>query len=277
LWFPLYPGCHGPQALQKDGFIIMSKTILHKVEGWTPIIDAIAMEHGLVTAAVFGRMWRFCQMSDGICKASLDKIASYLGIDKSTVMRHAKILVDAKFLEDTTPNIKNKPHIYRDTGKAQLVSSTVAHVAERNVSVAERNVSVAECNVSVAESQLKKVIKKQVKDKKTLRANARTRDARLDHPVLIAYNKTMRLHIPIALRDKVIDIVGDDPDRLTRWDTTLITWLGQGYNKTNINGLLDVFQNGLSKTKGALTNTERSLANLQSVIAEREGENNERA
>ena len=33
----------------------MSKTILADVDGWTPLIDSIVQNHGIITAAVFGK------------------------------------------------------------------------------------------------------------------------------------------------------------------------------------------------------------------------------
>ena len=53
----------------------MSKTILTRVDGWTPLITSIIQAHGLITAAVFGRMWRYCQMEDNVCTASQEAIA----------------------------------------------------------------------------------------------------------------------------------------------------------------------------------------------------------
>ena len=52
----------------------MSKTILAHVNGWTPMLDSLVQEFGLVTAAVFGRIWRYCQMPAGICSASMETI-----------------------------------------------------------------------------------------------------------------------------------------------------------------------------------------------------------
>lgn len=98
----------------------MSKTILAQVDGFTPLIDGVVMEVGLVSAAVFGKAWRFCQMSDGVCKAAQDRIANELGISRATVNTHMAILTEAGYLEDTTPNLLGLPHVYRDTGKANL-------------------------------------------------------------------------------------------------------------------------------------------------------------
>jgi DNA-binding Lrp family transcriptional regulator len=98
----------------------MSRTILSNVDGFTPVIDSVVRDTSLTTAVVFGRVWRFCQMKNGVCQASLEKIAEGIGISIPTLMVHIKRLEEGKYLEDTTPNLRNRPHTYRDTGKAGL-------------------------------------------------------------------------------------------------------------------------------------------------------------
>lgn len=134
----------------------MSRTVLADVSGFTPIIDALADQHGLIRAAVFGRIWRYCQMEDGVCKASLDTLSKGLGVDRATVMRHAAALVADGYLKDLTPELKNRPHVYADTGKASIRIGIGATVAQCNVTVAECNTTVAQRNATVAESQLNK-------------------------------------------------------------------------------------------------------------------------
>ena len=142
----------------------MSKTILSELDGFTPVIDCLAREHGLVTAAVYGRIWRYCQMKDGVCQASLETLSQDIGLNKATIMRHAQKLVEAGYLEDTTPDLRNHPHTYRDTGKLTITSKiSVAQCNTSNASVADSNASVADSNASVAESQLKKDLKKPFK------------------------------------------------------------------------------------------------------------------
>lgn len=98
----------------------MSKTILTEVNGWTPVIDGIVRELGIISAVVFGKAWRYCQMSDKVCKASQDRLATELGLSRATVNIHLSKLTEAGYLEDTTPNLIGLPHIYKDTGKANL-------------------------------------------------------------------------------------------------------------------------------------------------------------
>jgi DNA-binding Lrp family transcriptional regulator len=145
----------------------VSKTILADVDGFTPVIDHMAEELGLMSAAVFGRAWRFCQMSDGVCRASLDKITEGLGIDRATVMRHLDKLCEAGYLVDMTPDLRNVPHTYADTGKASIiVNITVAQRNSLKSSVAECNATVAQRNKSVAESHLKRVLKTELNKEK---------------------------------------------------------------------------------------------------------------
>lgn len=98
----------------------MSKTVLAQVDGFTPVIDAMIPEVGLLTAVVFGKVWRYCQMSDGVCKASQERISNELGLSRATVNTHLTRLCDTSYLKDLTPDALGVPHEYADTGKANL-------------------------------------------------------------------------------------------------------------------------------------------------------------
>ena len=95
----------------------MSKTDIRKVT-YTPVFDNLIDEFGLYTAAVFGRVWRYCQMERGYCHAEQIRIAEEIGVKRETVNRSLKVLVEAGYLTDTTPNRKGRTRIYKDTGKA---------------------------------------------------------------------------------------------------------------------------------------------------------------
>ena len=126
-----------------------SVPIQSKIKGFTPLPDSIAETHGLIRAAVFGKVWRYCQMRDGVCRASLETIAGGLGIDRSTVSRHVEVLCKDHYLKDLTPLLKNKPHVYADTGKMKFtIGLTVAECNVGGETVAERNVTVAESRMS---------------------------------------------------------------------------------------------------------------------------------
>jgi DNA-binding Lrp family transcriptional regulator len=134
------------------------KQIIQEISGFTPIFDAVVSHYKDETrAAVHGAMWRFCQMQDGVCRASLSTIAEILGISSATVMRHAEVLCKDGYFTDLTPDLKNRPHVYADTGRVVMKSKI-------NAGISQRNTSISQCNVGVSESQLSKVLKKEKKD-----------------------------------------------------------------------------------------------------------------
>jgi DNA-binding Lrp family transcriptional regulator len=146
---------------------------LSEVKGFTPVIDVLVHELGLMPAVAYGVVWRYCQMEDGVCKASMAKIARRIGVDRATLHRHIKALCEAGYLKDLTPGLKNCPHTYADTGRAKIngLLAVKSSVAESNSKLQ----TVAECNSSekllqsapptVAESPMKIPIKRSLKDK----------------------------------------------------------------------------------------------------------------
>jgi len=98
----------------------MGKTVLMQVDGFTPVIDEIVQDIGLMPAVVFGRVWRYCQMKDGVCSASLERIGGEIGVSRKTVQRYVKLLCESGYLIDTTPERRNRPHRYKDAGKVSV-------------------------------------------------------------------------------------------------------------------------------------------------------------
>lgn len=91
-----------------------------ETRGYTPVIDVLVEELGTITALVYGAIWRYCQMEDGVCRASLETVGKRAGIDAKTVLRHVRVLCEHGYLEDRTPGLRGKPHTYADTGKVTL-------------------------------------------------------------------------------------------------------------------------------------------------------------
>lgn len=128
------------------------KQIIQEISGFTPIFDVVVQQYGDETrAAVHGAMWRFCQYTDGVCKASLSTIGELLGISPATVMRHAEELCKDGYFVDLTPDLKNRPHVYADTGRVVMKSK---------IHVSQRNTGISQGNVGVSQSQLSKVLNK---------------------------------------------------------------------------------------------------------------------
>ena len=97
-----------------------TKNGVASVSGFTPCPDVLIDEFGHTTALVWGKIWRFSQMSGGVCRASILRLADELGLTDDTIAKHVRLLEGAKYIKDTTPTLRNKPHIYKDTHKLSL-------------------------------------------------------------------------------------------------------------------------------------------------------------
>lgn len=149
--------------------IVQPKKIETIISGFVPLFDYVMdFYKDPITALVFGRRWQYCGMEDGVCRASLAKIASDLHISEATVMRHTDKLVADGFLIDTTPNLRNHPHVYIDGGLVEMKNYINAGVSERNTKkagIAERNTSISQGSTGIAESQLIKQDNTKIKQK----------------------------------------------------------------------------------------------------------------
>jgi len=108
-----------------------------KWSGFTPAPDIIITSCGYVTALVWGKVWRYCQGRDGICRAKLERLADELGMSERTIIRHLEMLTANGYLRDSTPDLRNKPHIYADTGKIRIGISVEASMTESQPAMTE--------------------------------------------------------------------------------------------------------------------------------------------
>ena len=86
--------------------------------GWSPILDVFVEEQGLATAAVFGVIWRHCQMRDNVCKASAETMGRKVGLTGRYVRTQIKKLCALGYIRDLTPDVKGQPHWYVVTPQA---------------------------------------------------------------------------------------------------------------------------------------------------------------
>lgn len=112
-------------------------SFLQEVKGFTPVIDVLARTVGWTTAAVYGVAWRYCQMQDGVCKAAQETIADHLGVCADTVKAHLDKLCKNGYLEDLTPGLQGRPHVYKDTGKVKIIGLLAVEMPEISVTDTE--------------------------------------------------------------------------------------------------------------------------------------------
>lgn len=97
-----------------------TKQIEATISKFTPCPDALVEKYSHTTALVWGKIWRYCQMKDEVCNASILRLAKELGLTDDTIQKHIKLLEGEKYIKDLTPDLRNKPHTYIDTGKLRL-------------------------------------------------------------------------------------------------------------------------------------------------------------
>lgn len=108
----------------------MTKQVPATISGFTPLFDDVVSDVGLSDAAVFGKIWRYCQMKDHVCTASQERMAEELGISRRTIMRSIAKLIEHGYIEDRTPNLIGGTHTLVDTGKASMRITVTGGVTE---------------------------------------------------------------------------------------------------------------------------------------------------
>jgi len=158
-------------ALEMMG-IVEPKKIVTEVSGFIPVFEVVLHHYkDYMTALVFGRMWQYCGMSDGVCKASLEKIGNDIEVSSTTVMRHAEKLVADGYLIDTTPDRRNAPHIYMDGGRVVMKNRISAGMPESRPSIIKSKPTVINSDASIINSQLIKQDNTKIKQDNTAAAD----------------------------------------------------------------------------------------------------------
>jgi DNA-binding Lrp family transcriptional regulator len=94
------------------------------MNGFTPVSDHITQEIDMLAALVYGKIWRYNQMKDGVCRASQIRMARELGISDDAVNSRIQKLEAAGYIVDKTPELKNRPHLFLITDRDPLASYT---------------------------------------------------------------------------------------------------------------------------------------------------------
>lgn len=87
---------------------------------YTPAPDVLIElygRNGLIPALIWGKVWRYTKMKDGVCRASILRMSRELRISPKTFSKYLKKLVEDEFILDLTPNLTFSRHIYICTDK----------------------------------------------------------------------------------------------------------------------------------------------------------------
>lgn len=97
---------------------------------FTPIFDTVAGDVGTVCAAVYGLVWRYCQLKNKVCSASWETLAKKIHVCTKTIGRHLKALVKAGYIVDLSPDRRYETHHYVCTNKINGKASTFTPIFE---------------------------------------------------------------------------------------------------------------------------------------------------
>jgi hypothetical protein len=220
------------------------------VEPFTPIFDDIVQELGLFTAAVYGIIWRFSQMEQGHCNASLQKVANRCDISRKSAERAVKALCAAGYIEDLDPGVKNRPHRYKATGKPESPTD------EDKVSQPVLPRYVIESYPGKSESPMKIPIQETSQETSPANAGA-AKPPPSDKPpkkpippAVQVFRENAHRYPPKAWYGDIAAIVGESAANLARWGVVVKAYVGCGWNPTNVSGMLDFFQHGETPKPG---------------------------
>lgn len=226
---------------------------LTEVRGFTPIIDAVVAELGLIPAVTYGVVWRYCQMEDGVCRASLETIAEKVGVSRRTIWTHIKDLCDKGYLRDLTPDLRNVPHTYADTGKAKIRGLLDARASVQEIPGDAEGVQEIPrgCAGDSTQGVQELPMKRPSEEREEEIAQAPATPAPAKHPAIMAYRELARLWPEKPWQLIITETVGTDPPAIDRWKETVLAWLGMGWSKRNIKGMLEFYQrNEIPGAKG---------------------------
>lgn len=237
-----------------------------KLKNFTPLLDELVQKFGVITAAVWGRVWRYAQQENHVCQASHEKIANELSISSRTVIRHMQILCSNGYLFDHTPGLKNVPHTYSITQKARILI-TVEGVTESHTSMTE---SHSKNPVGVTESQSGyDSVSHEETIKETIKRSRSKADPRTDKPAIKLY-KGLAGRLPNKSNyDEIILAFGDSPDG-ERAAECYRVWNHCGYNPFGL-GWLDWYTNGIPERKGGNKKAPATSAQRPATVEDPEG------
>jgi hypothetical protein len=94
-------------------------------------------------------------------------------------------------------------------------------------------------------------------------------DPLLNNPAIVEYREITRQHVPIVLREEVAGTVTD----LKLWCSIVRDWIGYGWNKGNVKGMLEAYRAGgiqRSRGNGFPTGKQKTAAPKKSSSETRE-------
>ena len=223
----------------------------HLKANFTPVIDSIVDDLGLTAAAVFGRIWRYCQGERGECFASQETIAAKLKLSRRCVQAHIQSLVKAGYLAESEKSGVTK--IYRDTGKIGFSLDIIEGTCAKNTQVGEkpaqnlRNTYAKNSQLPTQNLRIKIQEKRQDKKQRNLSLseidfeNLRILDYK-KIPELALFQEATNSTPPAGLQGSLLKIIVQTIQekglQKPEIETAYTKWISRGYRPDNLDGWL---------------------------------------
>ena len=168
-----------------------------------------------------------------------------------TIMRHIDPLVADGYLLDTTPDLKNRPHIYADTGKLRIKISIEATVTESHSTVTKSHSRATESHRQGDRESVEESIKKESKNFNSLSADdfkAMSVEQARKVPELKLYAKATNFFPGSLTWHYVYTFIREHKLTEDQIRTAAEQWELTGYQKTNVKGILEWSRDGVPQT-----------------------------
>lgn len=203
-----------------------------ELSNYTPVLDSMVREVGPIPALVWGRMWRYSQMDRGTCNASEERIASDLGVDRRTIRRAKSKLIASGYIEDTTPNLRNAPHVYKINRCTKMVQQNQIGVTKEYSNLYQNG--TARCDKKSHEDSIIKIPSK----KELIGTNKQKSSA---PPAVEAARSVAHKYPNKALWQKIDQEVGNADSDIQFWKDIVLAYIGQGWNPNNYANMLEFY------------------------------------
>jgi len=213
-----------------------------------------------MSIAVMTKVWKYSQQKqsallillaladfandDGWCWPSIDTLSNKARCSRRTVQETLRRLEKNGEIEVHLNQGRSGTNLYQvtiDVGDAETAPpiSTI----KRNTKNRKKGMQNSDANLRPNHQE--PLIKPSLKDSRSndRGKSKKKRDPLLDHPAIIEYRDVTRLHVLISWRKQVAETVGEDPEEVKRWRAVVHDWIGRGWNKQNVKGMLEVFCN----------------------------------
>jgi len=233
-----------------------------KIANFTPKFDSVVDDVGSGAADVFGAMWRFAQMEDNVCKASKETIGKMVGGGWQKVLRHQKELAKKGYINDLTPGVRNRPHIWAVKRMFHIVLA--AEEITENEEVYQN--STPEDN-EVCQNETPRYTK-MVREESPLRDSTTLKEGGQKKPPPIpptkpspkpkkpkakqpaachVYRSVYSRWPPKDIWPDLDKAIGQKPDDLEKLRLVIQAWKMQSNKPHNFTGIIDWFNNGIPK------------------------------